>query len=87
VLAFTACWFLLRHLARQRHQLPTPAVSVALPAFAAEYRAAAPLLLSAVQQSTDISCRPGAQQQARSSGVRVMGHTDEGQTDGHPIIS
>jgi len=46
------------------------AVNVILPAFAAERRVAAPLLLSAgaccrraVQQSIDISCRPGAQQQ------------------------
>jgi len=32
---------------------------VALPAFAAERRAAARLLLSAGQQSIDISCSPG----------------------------
>jgi len=55
---------------------------VALPAFAAEYRAAAPLLLSDVQQSIDISCPPGAQQQTHSSGVRMMGHAD-----GRPIVS
>jgi len=35
---------------------------VTLLAFAAERRAVAPLLLSAVQQSTDISCPPGTQQ-------------------------
>jgi len=53
-------------------QLPTSAVNVTLPAFAAERRVATPLLLSAgaccrraAQQSIDISCRPGAQQQIR----------------------
>jgi len=46
-------------------QLPTSAVNVALPAFAA----AASLLLSAVQQSIDISYPPGAQQQTHRSGM------------------
>jgi len=41
-------------------QLPTPAVYLALPAFAAEHRSAAPLLSSARQQSVDIFCPPGA---------------------------
>jgi len=41
-----------------------------LPAFAAEHRDAAPLLLRAGQQAMDVSCPPGAQQQTRSSGVR-----------------
>jgi len=55
---------------------------VALSAFATERRAAAPLLLSAGQQSIDISCPSGAQQQTRSSGVRrTKGGTDR-QTDG-----
>jgi len=40
---------------------------VTLPAFAAERRVAAPLLLSTGQQSIDISCPPGAQQQTRNS--------------------
>jgi len=55
---------------------------VTLPAFAAVRRAAAQLLLSAVQQSIGISCPPGAQQQpaAAECGWRVMGQTD-GQTD------
>jgi len=48
------------------------AIYVALVAFAAERRAAAPLLLSAgaVQKSIDISCPPGTQQQTRTNGVR-----------------
>jgi len=40
---------------------------VTLPAFAAKRRVAAPLLLSTGQQSIDISCPPGAQQQTRNS--------------------
>jgi len=45
-----------------------PAVEVTLLASAADCRAATPLLLSAgVQQSIDIYCPPGAQQQTRSS--------------------
>jgi len=48
-------------------QLPASAVNVTLPAFAAERRVAAPLLLSTGQQSIDISCPPGAQQQTRNS--------------------
>jgi len=42
---------------------------VTLPAFAAERRAAAPLLLGARQQSVDISCPPGAQ---RQTGCRTL---------------
>jgi len=38
---------------------------MSLPAFAAERRTAAPLLLGARPLSTDISCSPGAQQQTR----------------------
>jgi len=40
---------------------------VTLPAFAAERRVAAPLLLSTGQQSIDIFWPPGAQQQTRNS--------------------
>jgi len=48
---------------------------VAVPAFAAERRAVAPLQLSAGQQSVGISSPPGAQlqQQTSSSGVRGGG--------------
>jgi len=49
---------------------------VALPAFAAARRAAARLLLSAGQQSIDISCSPRQQQQTRSSGVQWANATD-----------
>jgi len=68
---------------------------VTLPAFGSARRAAAPLLLiagpPAVQQSIDISCSPGLQQQTRRSDVRrpndgtdrqTGGQTD-GRTDGH----
>ena len=50
-------------------------VTVAVPAFAAERRAVAPLQLSAGQQSVGISSPPGAQlqQQTSSSGVRGGG--------------
>jgi len=54
-------------------QLHTPAVNVPLPAFAAKHRTVAPLLLSAMVQSIDISCLPGAQQQTCSSSMgRIM---------------
>ena len=50
-------------------------VTVAVPAFAAERRAVAPLQLSAGQQSIGISSPPGAQlqQQTISRGVRGGG--------------
>jgi len=59
---------------------PRPsAVNITLPAFAAERRAAAPLLLSAgvccrsvVQQSIDISCPRGAQQQTRHTPLLLL---------------
>jgi len=57
-------------------QLPTSSDIVALPAFAAARRAAARLLLSAGQQSIDISCSPRQQQQTRSSGVQWANATD-----------
>jgi len=70
-------------------QLPTSAVNVTLLAFAAERRAAAPLLLSAgtpaMQQSIDMSCpSQGAQQQTGSRGVRWSDGTDrqDRRTDG-----
>jgi len=43
---------------------------VALSVFDTARRAAAQLLLGAWQQSIDISCSPGAQQQTRSINVR-----------------
>jgi len=49
-------------------QVPTSANNVALPAFAAGRRAAARLLLSARQQSIDISCPLTNQQQRRTAG-------------------
>jgi len=53
---------------------------VALPAFAAAPRAAARLLLNAcapaVQQSNDVFCPPGPQQQTRNSSVRWPDGTD-----------
>jgi len=59
---------------------------VALPAFARRT-----LLLSAGQQSIGISCRPGAQQQTRSGGVRRANdgadrQTDRRQMDGRPTV-
>jgi len=51
-------------------QLSTSADNVALSAFDTARRAAAQLLLGAWQQSIDISCSPGAQQQTRSINVR-----------------
>jgi len=56
---------------------------VPLPAFAAVRRAAAPLLLRAGQQSIDISCPSGAQQQTRGGG-RMMRQTDR-RTDRRPL--
>ena len=55
---------------------PTSAHNLALSAFAAARRAAARLLLSAGQQSIDISCSPGPQQQTRGSGERQVNGTD-----------
>jgi len=71
-------------ITRERVQLPTSADNVALPAFTAARRAAARLLLSAGQQSVDISCSLDPQQQTRSGGR--MGQTDR-QTDGHRIVT
>jgi len=48
--------------------ITTSADNVALPAFTAARRAAARLLLSAGQQSVDISCSLDPQQQTRSGG-------------------
>jgi len=59
---------------------------VPLPAFAAARRIAARLLLSAVQQSIDISCLPDLQQQIRSNGVRRANGTDR-QTDGYRTVT
>jgi len=64
-----------------RVQLPTSADNVTLPAFAAVRRAAAQLLLSAVQQSIGISCPPGAQQQTRTSRVRLASDGTDRRTD------
>ena len=71
-------------------QLPTCAINTTLPAFATERRAAAPLVLSAgacctVQQSINVSCLPGAQQQTSRMPLcsRPMWRTDRRrQTDG-----
>jgi len=46
-------------------QLPTSAVNVTLPAFAAERRAAGCSAAAAGRAATDISCPQGAQQQTR----------------------
>jgi len=61
---------------------------VALPAFAAACRAAARLLLSAGQQSTDISHarRAHSNKPAASACGGRMGQTDE-QTDGRPTAA
>jgi len=53
-----------------------------LPASAAERRAAAPLTISAVQQSIDISCPPGAQQQTRCTLVLLSIDGTDRWTDG-----
>ena len=82
-----------RHTHRRQPVTPSPAGPVlsvshrciTLPGFAAERRAAAPLLLSAPaagtqrQLSVDISCPQGAQQQTRRCCCQTMGQTD-GQT-------
>ena len=60
-------------------------VCVALPAFAAERRAAVTSLLLDAQQSIDISCPPGAQQQTRRMlQQRLIDGTDR-QTDGRTL--
>jgi len=54
-----------------------------LPAFAAERRAAATMLLTAGRAAIDrYPCPPGAQQQTRSGGVRRANYGTDGQTDG-----
>jgi len=68
---------------------------VALPAFAAARRAAAPLLLTAgppaVQQSIDVTWLSGPQQQTRTSGVRrrmeQTGRRRDDQTHGRPTVA
>jgi len=57
---------------------------VALPAFVAAHGVAARLVLSAGQQSIDISCSPGPQQQIRSSGLWWANGTE---TDGHRTVT
>ena len=66
-------------------QLPTSAVNVTLLALVTERRAAAPLLLSAVQQSINTSCPPGTQQQTRNSSVRRANDETDRQTDSRPL--
>jgi len=58
-----------------------------LPAFAAERRAAAPLLLDAQRSplSIDISCQHGAQQQSRRTPLLRDGI--DGWTDGHMTVT
>jgi len=67
-------------------QLSTSADNVALPAYAAARRAAAPLLLTAappaVKQSIGIFWPPGSRQQTRSG--RRMGETDRQKDTRHP---
>jgi len=58
---------------------------VALSAFATERRSAAPLMLSAGQQWIDIYCSLAAQQQTRSSGVRLADIQTDRQTPDHYI--
>jgi len=56
---------------------------VALLAFAAERRAAAPLLLTAGRAAVDrYFLQPGAQQQTRSNGVQRASDGTDRQTDG-----
>jgi len=65
------------------------AVIVALPAFAAERRAAAPLLLGAQRSPLyyiDISCPHGAQQQTRPHAAAAIERCDR-RTGGHPTVS
>jgi len=58
-------------------ELPTSAVSVALPAvWCAMQQHHCCSVLQTVQQSTDISCPQGAQQQTGSSGVQWDRATD-----------
>jgi len=70
-----------------------PAVSMAMPAFAAERRAAALLLLGARQQplSIDISSPHGAQQQTRRTPLLWSndgaGERADRWTDGHPSVT
>jgi len=61
----------------------TCADNVALPAFACRK----PLLLRAGQQSIDIFCPPGPQQQTRSSGIAVVDPFWDRQTDGHRTVT
>jgi len=56
------------HSKSARVQLPTSAVDATLLAFAAQRRAAAP----PPPLSIDVSCRQGAQQQTRRSGVEFF---------------
>jgi len=69
--------------------LVTSAVNMTLPAFAAERRAAAPLLLSAgARRCRSICFAFGAlssKPAARRSGRRTIGQTD-GRTDGRPTV-
>jgi len=60
-------------------QLPTYADNAALPAFVRR----TPLL----QQSIDISCRSGPEQQTFSSGFAAVGPRWDKQTDGHRTVS
>jgi len=65
-------------------RLPASAVHVAVAAFAA----AAPLLaLSIGQQSIDISCRPGTQQQTRRTLLRWSIDGTDRWTDGHQTVT
>jgi len=62
---------------------------VTLPAFAAERRAAAPLLPSARRPplSIDISCPRGAQQQTRRTPLLLSIDGTDGRTDGHSTVT
>jgi len=66
-------------------------LSQLLPTFTAERRTAASLLLSATQQSIDISCPPGTQQQTLTSNLRRVSDGTDGQTDkstdGRPTVT
>jgi len=70
----------------RKTNLPTSADDVPLPALSAVRRAAARVLLTAgppaVQQSIDIFCLPGPQQQTCRSGVQRPNVGTDGQTDG-----
>jgi len=69
-------------------QLPTSADNVALPAYTDARSTAARLLLSAGQQSIDISCSPDPQQQTRIAAAcgEQMGQRYR-QTDGRPTVA